>query len=358
MRSINRIITIPWFIFSAACISIACTSGCNRIVLEDPKGSTMQPLRVLTGHKGYITSLLFLNQEELASASLDRSIKIWDITRGAELYSLKDHKKQIVSLALSSDRKHLASGGIGEGAIIWAKDSSGRLRFQQRIHTLPYVTSLAFSPDKQVLAIGEGVVHGNIHLFNIETRANRSILKTDSMIECLALSPNNEKLVVGCSDSTLLFYDIINHKCERSVKEHFTDNGEGVFCVAFSPAGKIVATSGFDQTVRIWDVSRSKELFALTGHNQIVKSISFSPDGRLLATGAGEGYLESGELKIWDLRSQKELSSFSAHSKPIRVVSFSPDGKLLATGSEDNTVKIWETSKLLATPTEKEKGRD
>ncbi|MGH2509717.1 MAG: WD40 repeat domain-containing protein [Ktedonobacteraceae bacterium] len=315
----------------------------------------MQPYKILAGHKDYVTSLAFLGQEKLVSSSFDNSIKIWDLKNGKELYTLDEHKGEIYSLALSPDGKILASRTLDEGIICWRMEhaAANQFRLQQRIQICRNVTSLAFSPDNQTLAIGESFDKNRVHLYNTKAKNHQTILSMDSrsFVMSLAFSPDNKTLVVTTSDNLILFYDLVDHKSKLSVTGHVTTTGsEGIFCVAFSPDGKTIATGGIDHTVRIWDVKTGKELSSLVGHTQIVKSVSFSPNGKLLASGAGEGYREAGELKIWDLTLHKELVGFSAHTNPIRVVSFSPDGKLVATGSEDKTVKLWKTAELLFRP--------
>jgi WD40 repeat protein len=73
----------------------------------------------------------------------------------------------------------------------------------------------------------------------------------------------------------------------------------------------------------------------LKGHDSIVYSVAFSPDGKTLATGSGKG-----TVKLWDVNTQQELATLKG-PRPVHSVAFSPDGKTLATGSEDGTVKLW-----------------
>lgn len=343
-----------------ACSFVLCFIGCTQPPSDKIGNNTMQPSITLTGHRDYISSLVFLNREQLATASFDKSIKIWDIGTGKELYSLDEHKEQINDLALSADGKRLFSGASAEGVLCWEKPGavSSKFYLQRRICNWKSVRALAFLSVTNTLAIGEdsrtlvnGNIHGkgSVHLYNPNNSANETVIrmKPGSLIKSLAVSPDNKLLVVTTSDNTILFYNLVARKTERSVVGHVTKGGEGIFCVVFSPDGQKIATGGLDRSVRVWEVKSGRELFALIGHSQIVKSVSISPDGKLLASGGGEGYREAGELKIWDLSSRNELIGLAAHNKPIRVVAFSPDGKLLATGSEDQTVKIWSTTDLI-----------
>ncbi|NER19420.1 MAG: hypothetical protein F6J96_01375 [Symploca sp. SIO1C2] len=110
--------------------------------------------------------------------------------------------------------------------------------------------------------------------------------------------------------------------------------------VSFSPDGKLLASGSSDNTIKIWDLEEGGELLTLSGHQYEVFSVSFSPDGKRLASGSSDN-----TIKIWDLEEGGELLTLSGHQYEVFSVSFSPDGKLLASGSGDGTIKIWDWEK-------------
>jgi WD40 repeat protein len=116
-------------------------------------------------------------------------------------------------------------------------------------------------------------------------------------------------------------------------------HANSVNAVSFSPNGKLLATGSFDNTVKLWDTSTGKEIKTLTGHTNSVNAVSFSPNGKLLATGSRDN-----TVKLWDTTTGKQIKTLTGHTDTVWAVSFSPNGKLLATGSFDNTVKLWDTT--------------
>ncbi|NES23479.1 MAG: hypothetical protein F6K41_32315, partial [Symploca sp. SIO3E6] len=115
---------------------------------------------------------------------------------------------------------------------------------------------------------------------------------------------------------------------------------DAVTSVSFSHDGKFLASGSIDNTIKIWDLEKGGEPLTLSGHQSSVKSVSFRPDGKLLASGSFDK-----TIKIWDLEKEGEPLTLSGHQNSVNSVSFRPDGKLLASASRDKTIKIWDLEK-------------
>jgi serine/threonine protein kinase len=126
---------------------------------------------------------------------------------------------------------------------------------------------------------------------------------------------------------------------DGSLVRTLTGHTDGVFSVSFSPDGSLLASGSGDDTIKLWRVSDGSLVRTLTGHTDGVRSVSFSPDGRLLASGSWDN-----TIKLWRVSDGSLVRTLTGHTKAVWSVSFSPDGSLLASGSGDDTIKLWRVS--------------
>ncbi|MEH2425326.1 MAG: hypothetical protein V7K48_31815 [Nostoc sp.] len=135
---------------------------------------------------------------------------------------------------------------------------------------------------------------------------------------------------------------------ESSEHNRLQGHDNDVWSVSFSPDGKTLASGSADATIKLWNLETGKEIRTLTGHDNNVRSVSFSPDSKTLASGSDDK-----TIKLWNLETGKEIRTLTGHDNWVSSVSFSPDGKTLASGSADATIKLWnlETGKEIHTLT-------
>ena len=123
-------------------------------------------------------------------------------------------------------------------------------------------------------------------------------------------------------------------------------HADSISSVSFSPDGTLLASGSSDSTIKLWDVSTQENIAILQGHTDAVNSVSFSPDGLLLASGSSDN-----TVKLWNVSAEENIATLRGHTDTVNSVVFSPDGTLVASGSDDSTVKLWNVGSRANTAT-------
>ena len=358
-------------VYSPDGATVAIGNDSGIIVLWQPDTGI---IRHLKGHSSPVTTLAFSEDGSMFASGDDSFIiKFWNIKTEEEIDTINTRLDVLANSGLSS----------------------------------PKITSLAFSPDGKLLASASA--DSTIRLWNPNTGEITGIMKKKTVIfNSLSFCPDGETLVAGTSDGSVSFWDlqlkeeITSFKEHRTIidKEDFTkdvfaivnsvvysprgthvisgaSNGE-IKCLSlealdFSDDGTLLASGGKNGILQLWKFPERSCLATLnvakeqtegsvsiilgkvfsryvtgttTFHHDQVTAVSFSPGGKLLATG-----ISSGEVKLWDVATQQCIHIFSDCQGPVTTTDISPDGRFLAAGGMDRSVFIWdlESRELLIT---------
>ena len=188
-------------------------------------------------------------------------------------------------------------------------------------------------------------------LFVQDSRGQDTLEGHTAEVYSVSFSPDGTLLASGSLVGTLKLWDVVRREQIASLEGH-TDV---VFSVAFSPDGTLLTSASKDYTFKLWDVAKKENIAT---HVTGATSVAFSPDGTILAYGAeGEAVLLD-VARLLDVETKEPIflfegyqdlivSVFISHTDWVFSVSFSPDGTLLASASGDNTIKFWDVSERM-----------
>ncbi|KAK9811085.1 hypothetical protein WJX73_001483 [Symbiochloris irregularis] len=254
----------------------------------------------LKGHSGWVTAVccpVDQNADVVLTASRDKSVILWQLTRQEEQYgyprrALKGHSHFVQDVVISSDGQFALSGSWDGTLRLW-----------------------------------------NLHTGNTTCR----FLGHSKDVLSVAFSADNRQIVSGSRDKTIKLWNTLGD-CKYTIGDPDPDgHSEWVSCVRFSPlvSTPTIVSAGWDKLVKVWNLSNCKLRADLKGHTGYINTVTVSPDGSLCASGGKDGI-----AMLWDLTDAKRLYTLEA-SDIIHALCFSPNRYWLCAATQ-SCIKIWD----------------
>ena len=341
-----------------------------------PANAHGHPGVLLRGHSRSVTSLAFRTSGELASASADSTVRLWNVVTHRELGApLVGHAGTVLGVAFSPDGRTLASAGIDGTVRLW--DAIAHRHLGEPLPgDLGVAYSVAISSDGRIVAAGGG--NGDVRLWRTDTGAELAVLRTaeGGLVRSVAFSPDGHIVAAASSDGDVTMWNVASGQILATLAgqqipvnaiafspdgrtlaaggahgylalldvrthavTHLSTGPSYVHAVAFNRTGMLLIASG--GTVEMWDPGRRVVVRRLPVSNAPVNALALSTDGRMLAT-AGDDKI----VHVWDLQTGGGLGTLSGSTGAIYGLAFSPDGRTLASGGADNLVRLWDIRTL------------
>ncbi|CAM9121547.1 unnamed protein product [Discosporangium mesarthrocarpum] len=311
----------------------------GEIRLWEPKTGQQQG-QPIAAHKQWVTSLswepLHKNPsgEHLASSSKDTLIKIWNTRTGRCQASLSGHADSVEKVIWGGEGL-LYSASRDRTVKVWnVEGENGRLGILvrtltghgHRVNTLALSCEALLRTGPFGKEDGAAGIPSSLSAEEAQAAALRRYLQ--------ARGGEPERLVSGSDDFTLILW---NPATDKKPLARLTGHQQPVNHLAFSPDGRRFASASFDKKVKVWDGRTGAFLATLSGHVGAVYQVAWSADSRLLVSASKDS-----TLKLWEMTSLKRAkTTLPGHADEVYALDWSPDGSAVASGSKDRTIKIW-----------------
>jgi hypothetical protein len=325
-------------------------------------------------HGQYVHALAYSpDGKQLATGSSDHAIRIVNAETGALEQTLNGHTDGVTSVAFSPDGRELVSGSFDNTAVLWDL-ATAQPRQTFKDHSW-WVWRARFSPDgNRIVTVsqdGKAIVWQKRKMDTPVRPADESTdtiahptyteLATftghDGAVYAAAFSPDSKLIATGGYDKLVMVWnpdEVVAVDFKEAVAGVAKPKPNGlqlmghdgpVRSVNFSPNGALVASGGDDNSIHLWDTSTGEVAQVLRGHGNAVRSVAFSPDGQFVLSGGQEK--EGDQVRLWNLAGYQEVrvlhaTVFSGHQDAVLSANFSSDGKQIVTASRDRTASLWD----------------
>jgi hypothetical protein len=297
-------------------------------------------ITTLEGHTDGVVGVGFLPDKDaidpwLLSCSYDNTARLWNWQTGETLQTFKGHSWWVWKANFSPDARRIVTASQDGKAIVWQNRAAS-----SRLSDIGQA-SLAESP--QSPAPGPQPLYEKLTEFTGH----------DGAVYAASFSPDGALVATGGYDKLVMVWnpddvkpidigDVLDGKPEPPINyQRLMGHDGAVRSVAFSPNGQLVASGSDDNAIRLWDVASGEAVQVLRGHGSGVRACAFSPDGQFVLSGG-----QDEQLRLWNLAGYEETrvlhsTLLAGHDDAVLSAAFSPDGTKIVTASRDRTALLW-----------------
>lgn len=300
--------------------------------------------------RGWVKSIAVSPDGRKIAVASSKYITMWDVASPGEtsdscILHIRRPLLQVCSVSLSSVGDMLAAGFKNGQVVLFNLLQSSPLTPFGRVDGA--ASTVALSPDaKALLCISSTSA---ITLWDVgPAQKNRLLVGSGDEFSSFPLSSAGSfsadaKMVAGIFQSRLV--KVWDAKTEHLIANLNPTSNSNLLTIAFNPAATMLAAGGYNCMINIWDPHTGKNLRTI-GHETTIKTLSFSPNGELLACGSPETKPgEKNSITVWNIKSREEAFTLSGNQKSVIALAFSPDGRSLASAGDDGSITVWDVPK-------------
>jgi len=254
------------------------------------------------------------------------------------------------ALAFSPDSKLMAAGtGINlsspdQKVRIWNVETGKLIAESEKLNTI--IWDIAFTPDGNRIAVA--LDNATIQLRNVEDLSIVEWLEQPGAVNSLSISPDGKRLAAGVADAdgdggVVYIWDLDS----LELVLEFWAHPYSVPSMDFSPDGSLLATGAVDRSVKVWN-SQTGNLIQTLPQDGQGTTVKFSPDGSFLASGLCSESInldcQQGSVMLWDLASWQISKILTGPNDWVEGVAFSPNTAILVGASRDGFIYLWRLS--------------
>ena len=288
--------------------------------------SSRTVIRLLHGHTANITCAAAVPGSDLfLTGSTDRTVRLWS-SDGLRAVVLKGHPSRLTAVAAAGPTQFISFSEDGT-ALLWR--NIGTWQSQTLSWKPPGIRSAAFNTDGSLLIAG--CDDGNVRVWDLAKESELLLEGHSDCVNCVAFTPDGHSAISASDDGTLKLWGVTRAAASLRTRDH----ADRVRAVGIAGDSSFAISTSDDHTLRLWDLQTQAQTAVVRNQHHWVCCLVPNSAAVLLYGGAGI-------FSLWDLRANRELQRFSGHQDRVRCLATSPDGKRVISGADDQTIRVWD----------------
>lgn len=253
----------------------------------------------------------------IATASWDKTIKLWDTKTGKLVATLAGHQDGVNTIAFTADGRTLVSGSEDKTIKIWNVLGKAKLIKTLQGHT-DSIKTVTISSDGQLIA--SGGYDNQIKIWQINGELLQTIAAHKLAITSLAFTPDSNILASASWDNSIKLWSLNDNAKTNKLIHTLTGHQDGVTTISFNSNGKLLASGSGDRTIKLWNTRTGELIKTLRGHTSQINSLAFSNDDQSIISGEEQQGLFWWNLDLDNLLTQgcDRLSNYLANNSNVK----------------------------------------